>query len=115
MTTLKAQMLADRDTVFFNTDDFARAITYKVHSTSVETTGKGILTQDMKPSPTEYGDAEMVTWIIPSTLCADPEIYDTITEGTTTYRVKFRQDGTIVGTWKLMCEADRRQKPGNVR
>ena len=113
--TLKSQMQADILTVFFNTDDFAVLVDYTVAATSLKTTGlKAIPDFDLKQNPTEYGAADMVDWLIPYDSMKNPQVYDVIEHDSVSYRIMRVLMGDLNGTWRVTCEVDRRQKPGNV-
>ena len=114
--TLKAMMSADIDSVFFNTGDFAYTVSYKFAATgTTKTDVRGIPDVDVTQSPTDYGVADLVSWQIPMKDVAKPEMYDEITYGSTTYIVQNTRQGDLDGTWIAQTQAEKRQKPGNVR
>lgn len=115
MASFKDMIELDVTGVFLNTNDFAVLVKYTPHNGSAIEDVPAIADFDMKLAPAEYGDNELVNWIVPANSIADPGIYDVIEYDGIEYRVRQRMSGDLGGTWTLTTEADRRQRPGNVR
>lgn len=102
--TFKTQLAADVTAVFFNTDEFGRAVTY-VTEGGEEISTVAIRELGDTANPGGFGGQMpfSATYHVKSADIADPKPMELIYDGTEKWRVTDRLGGTDA-TWLLRCE-----------
>ena len=101
--TFKANLAADVSVVFLNTDEFSQNFTTSASATIVGILdyGQALATYDMS------GQAVMATIYVNAATYAAPERYQTLNDGTHTWRVEQISSGDG-GMWILSVTRDQR-------
>lgn len=109
--TLKTQIQSDIDAVFFNTNDFAFDANYTSKDGSISSKAIKVIPDfNVDLTRTDYGAADICSFLVKKSDIPSPAIYDTLVFETITYTVRQRVLGDNY-IWNLVCEADQRQNP----